>query len=183
MKAAQGLQDALQAESGGRMIDTFDQRVGRGVDFEDGVVHAFERRGDGRHVHAGGVGEHRDLRGREIGIPQFEGVVDDAREFGIEGGLSVAREGDGIDPDAVQQARGQLVLQRGADFGCRGQDLVFEAVLVPAALAVDAVESAEFAPARQEVDAERGSQPAAVDGAENRFFAYHPPNLTYFFVE
>ena len=49
----------------------------------------------------------------------------------------------------------------------RRNDLVGAAVLVPSALAVDAVEGTEFAVVRQEVDAQGVAQAAALYGAED----------------
>ena len=120
---------------------------------------------------ASGIAEDRDFGRWGILVAKGEGVVDDFGELGVDGWLAVAAEGDGVDFDLLPLEALQHSLKVGKDLGCGGEDGVVASVAVPTAFAIDTIEIAKFAFFGQEVDAQRCSEAATMDGSEDCFFS------------
>ena len=125
-----------------RLVNLVGQLVCRSVQLKDRIVNLPKRLENPGSSGPCGISQHRDLRFREILVPQRDGNVYNLRERRIQCRLPIARECDGIYTDAlggtIFQFRGQGLPQI-----VSGRDpLVFPAVLVPSALAIYAIEIA-----------------------------------------
>ena len=130
--------------------------VGRvdGVELEDVVVYPHQRLAHRRAVDEGGVAEHAHFGpGAEL-IAQPERIVDDAREVGMAGGFAVARKGEHVGMYSLAMHLAQLGPQGRSHHRTGGMRAAREAVALVAALAIDAVESADLAVGRHKVDAQ-----------------------------
>ena len=125
-----------------------------GVKLEDVVVYPHQRLAHRQSVDEGRVAEHAHFGpGAEL-IAQPERIVDDAREVGMASGFAVARKGEHVGMYSLLMHLAQLGLQDRSHHRTGGMRTAREAVALVAALAIDAVESTDFAVGRHEVDAQ-----------------------------
>ena len=113
------------------------------------------------------VAQHTHFCLRAILVAQPDGVANDLREMRMTGGLTVARKGQYIRQLSISHHRLQLGLQFLGHLLTGGEGQRRTVVLVEATLTIDTVERAHLAVGRQQVDAQRDAQPAAMHGAED----------------
>lgn len=114
-----------------------------------------------------GVREDRDpCRGAQL-VAQTERIVDNLLEVGVERRLAVSGEGDDVGRRAVghhaAERRCEVLMHRLPGVEAPGSGVLG----IPAAFAVDAVETAEFRFDGEQVDSQREAEPPRVDGAED----------------
>ena len=104
----------------------------------------------------------------EIGIAQRDRILDNPREIRVHGGFAVARKGDhiGTAPVALHAFEGGFQLLRHCSSG--GVRRTRAVVAVEAAFAIDAIKCAVFSIGRQQVHAQRNTEPTTVYRAEYR---------------
>ena len=173
VKLLEGFDGAIDVVTWGGLVDARGEVVGGGVDFHDGVVDLGKGLKDGGDVDAGGVGEDGHFGRGGIKVAQGQGVVDDLRKFGVEGGFAITREGEGVDLCAFVLEAEEHTLEVGVHFDGGGYHSVIAAILVPATFTIDAVEVAYFAFFGHEVDAKGGAETTAENRTENSFFTNH----------
>ena len=135
-----------------------------GVELEDVVVHKHERLAYGGAVGQGGVGEHGNLAAGGVLVAQADRGAHCLGKRGCRHGLAVAGERDDVGQHAGLAHLAQLGLKGSLELLGAHAALVGAALRVEAVLAVQAVERADLARRRHEVDAQRHSQATAVDG-------------------
>ena len=90
------------------------------------------------------------------------GVLDDTAKLGMQRRLSIAGKGNHIRRNALGLKCLQFLLQRQGYFGAGRQEGIFH-FAIETALAIHAVEGAEFSLCRHKVHAERYTQTSAVN--------------------
>ena len=141
------------------LIDLCRQSVRRSVQFKDRVVHQMQRCRYFRPADAGGIGEHRNHSRREEPVAKLQRVAYNLREIRIESGFTVPGEGDRVDGSTVGGTGTQFFFKQCTDFSRVGKLPVRSAVGIPTAFAVDAVEIAELAFRRKQVNPKRVPEP------------------------
>ena len=101
-----------------------------------------------------GVGEDADACLWEIVVAQTDGVIDDLREVGVQGGFAVACKGEDIGRGSFCLHELKACLECVGDFLGRRHAEVGAVPGVEAAFAIDAVEGTDFSVGRKQVDAE-----------------------------
>ena len=150
-----------------RVVHPPHRRVERRIEFEDVVVHAQQGAADAVAVDLRGVGEHRDLRRGAQRVAQGDRVADDGFEIGVHGRFAVAGEGDHVGRRGVGHHAPQGGFELRAHVLAAVEASSARVLGIPAALAVDAVERAEFRGEREQVDSQRKAQPPRMHRAEN----------------
>lgn len=150
-----------------RMVGQADVFCRDGVELQYVVVDEHQRVADRLPVNQRGVAQHTHLSLRAVAVAQGNGVGYNLREVRVARGLAVAGEGEDVGQAALMLHLLQLALQCGGHGVARGKGQQRAVLLVEAALAVHAVEGAHLAVGRQEVDAQRQTQAAAVDRPED----------------
>ena len=149
-------------------VEELDEVGVHGVELEDVVVHKHERLAYGGAVGHGGVGEHGNLAAGGVLVAQAHRGAHCLGERGRRRGFAVAGERDDVGQHAGLAHLAQLRLEGRLVFLGAHAALVRAALGVEAVLAVQAVERADLARRRHEVDAQRHSQATAVDGPVHR---------------
>ena len=150
-----------------RVVHPPHRRVERRIEFEDVVVHAQQGAADAVAVDLRGVGEHRDLRRGAQRVAQGDRVADDGFEIGVHGRFAVAGEGDHVGRRGVGRHAPQGGFELRAHVLAAVEASSARVLGIPAALAVDAVERAEFRGEREQVDSQRKAQPPRMHRAED----------------
>ena len=135
-----------------RLIDPGRQSIRGRIELEYRVVHQMQGLGNFGATEACRIGEHRYHGRREEPVPQFNGIPDNLRKLRIEGGFAVPGEGDGVDGRTVRGASTQFCFKQRLYLRRRGKQPVRSAVGIPTAFTVDAVEIAELAFRRKEIN-------------------------------
>ena len=138
-----------------------------GVEFQDIVVHTHQGVVHRLAVDHGRVAEYRHLGLRTILVAQADDVVDDLCEMRMTGGLAITGKGEHIGQLSISRHLLELGLELGGHLLSGGHGEGGAMVFVETTLAVDTVETAYLAVSRQQVDAKRDAQAAAVNGTEN----------------
>ena len=134
-------------------VEELDEVGVHGVELEDVVVHKHERLAHGGAVGHGGVGEHGDLAAGGVLVAQAHRGAHCLGERGRRRGFAVAGERDDVGQHAGLAHLAQLRLEGRLVFLGTHAALMGAAFGVEAVLAVQAVERADLARRRHEVDA------------------------------
>lgn len=143
-----------------RLVDSRRQGICGRIQFKDRVVHQMQGLCNFGATEACGIGEHRYCGRREKPVPEFNGIPNNLRELRIEGGFAVPGEGYGVDGSTVGSAGTQFFFEQRLYLRRRGKPPVCSAVGIPAAFTVNAVEIAELALRRKQVNPEGIPQPS-----------------------
>ena len=123
-----------------------------GVELQDVVVHPHQGIVDGLAVDHRGIAQYGDFRLRAVLVTQADDIVDDLREVGMTGGLTIASKGQHVRQLTFGSHLLQLLFQLGGHLFACGEGQGRTVVFVETALAVDAVERTHLAVGRQQVD-------------------------------
>ena len=120
-------------------------RFHRRVEFQDIIVDTPQGFGHGGAVDHRGIGEHAYFHVGIVFVAELDCVVDHTGEFGVDGRLAVARERDYVEPVAGGLHGRKTLVEKPAHLLARWHPGGAGALRVVARLAVEAVESANFA--------------------------------------
>ena len=160
-------EDLIEMQSGIGPINPFNVFLIYGVKLQLSVVDLEKRVKNGLTRDKEGVCQDRDLRLRAILITELQNVIHDFRKFRVTGRFAVPGEGQRIGELPLGFHFLELFPEHRTDEPPARHLLMRTRVGIEADLAVNAVEGADLAVPRADIDTERNAETAAVNGAEN----------------
>ena len=156
-----------------------------GVEFQDIIIYPHQGIVYLLAVDHRGIAEYGDLCLRTVLVAQTDRIADDLCKMRMTGGLTVAGKGE----DIGQLTVGNHLLQFGfkllRDFFPGGEGERRTVVFIETTFAIDTVEGTDLAVGRQQVNAQRDAEAAAMDGAEDRRWidncTHNGRKITFFF--
>ena len=138
-----------------------------GVEFQDIIIYPHQGIVYLLAVDHRGVAEYGDLRLRTVLVAQTDRIADDLCKMRMTGGLTVAGKGE----DIGQLTVGNHLLQFGfkllRDFFPGGEGERRTVVFIETTFAIDTVEGTDLAVGRQQVNAQRDAEAAAMYRPKN----------------
>ena len=156
-----------------RLIDPARKFIGRSVNLENRIVHLPQSLEDILSEYPCGVRQNRHFRLREILVSQRDGNVNNFSEIRIQSRLSISGKRYGVNRSTRTAAFLQFRLQSLMKLSGGRKLTVSPAILVPATLAINAIEIAQFSFRRKQIDSERRAQPSGVYRPEHKFLSHH----------
>ena len=150
-----------------RFVHQLHGRIEGRIELQNIVIDTLQRTAHRLAANHRRIAQHRHSRRGAQLIAQSNSVVDNRLKLRVHRRLAITRKCDHIGRRALVSHLAQLRSQQFSNHLSIVKTTRAAVIAIPAALAIDAVEIAQFSLCRQQIDAQRESQSARTDRAKN----------------